>query len=229
MAPRVLVVDDDRSVAEMLRRNLAYEGFAVDVALDGPAGLQQVRDRLPDLIVLDRMLPGLDGLEVLRRLRAAGDATPVLMLTARDAIDDRVAGLEGGADDYLVKPFAFRELLARIHALLRRREEETHEVLRFADLTLDTGTRLALRAGRTIALSTTEYELLAYFMRNPNNVLTREQLMERVWGYDFMGESNVLEVYVGYLRRKLEEGNQPRLIQTVRGAGYVLRTEPRRA
>ena len=212
----------------MLRRNLAYEGFAVDVASDGRAALQQVRDRQPDAIVLDRMLPGLDGLEVLRRLRAAGDATPILMLTARDAIDDRVAGLETGADDYLVKPFAFRELLARIHALLRRRQGDAHEVLRFADLALDTGTRQAERAGQMVELSTTEYELLAYFMRHPNQVLTRDQLMERVWGFDFDGESNVLEVYVGYLRRKLEEGNQPRLIQTVRGAGYVLRGDPQR-
>lgn len=212
----------------MLRRNLAYEGFAVDVASDGRAALQQVRDRQPDAIVLDRMLPGLDGLEVLRRLRAAGDATPILMLTARDAIDDRVAGLETGADDYLVKPFAFRELLARIHALLRRRQGDAHEVLRFADLALDTGTRQAERAGQMVELSTTEYELLAYFMRHPNQVLTRDQLMERVWGFDFDGESNVLEVYVGYLRRKLEEGNRPRLIQTVRGAGYVLRGDPQR-
>ena len=212
----------------MLRRNLAYEGFAVDVASDGRAALQQVRDRQPDAIVLDRMLPGLDGLEVLRRLRAAGDATPILMLTARDAIDDRVAGLETGADDYLVKPFAVRALLARIHALLRRRQGDAHEVLRFADLALDTGTRQAERAGQTVELSTTEYELLAYFMRHPNQVLTRDQLMERVWGFDFDGESNVLEVYVGYLRRKLEEGSQPRLIQTVRGAGYVLRGDPQR-
>ena len=212
----------------MLRRNLAYEGFAVDVASDGRAALHQVRDRQPDAIVLDRMLPGLDGLEVLRRLRAAGDATPILMLTARDAIDDRVAGLETGADDYLVKPFAFRELLARIHALLRRRQGGAHEVLRFADLALDTSTRQAERAGQTVELSTTEYELLAYFMRHPNQVLTRDQLMERVWGFDFDGESNVLEVYVGYLRRKLEEGSQPRLIQTVRGAGYVLRGDPQR-
>jgi two-component system response regulator MprA len=228
VATRILVVDDDRGVAEMLRRNLAYEGFAVDVASDGRAALHQIRDRQPDAIVLDRMLPGLDGLEVLRRLRAAGDATPILMLTARDAIDDRVAGLETGADDYLVKPFAFRELLARIHALLRRRQGDAHEVLRFADLALDTGARQAERAGQTVELSTTEYELLAYFMRHPNQVLTRDQLMERVWGFDFDGESNVLEVYVGYLRRKLEEGNQPRLIQTVRGAGYVLRGDPQR-
>ena len=224
MTTRILVIDDDRSVSEMLRRNLAYEGFAVDVARDGLAALEQARDHLPELIILDRMLPGLDGLEVLRRLRAAGDATPVLMLTARDAINDRVAGLEGGADDYLIKPFAFPELLARIHALLRRRQGEEHEVLRFADVTLDTGTRLAERSGRAIELSTTEYDLLAYFMRHPNQVLTREQLMERVWGYDFEGGSNVLEVYVGYLRRKLEGGDQPRLIQTVRGAGYVLRS-----
>ena len=228
MTTRVLVVDDDRSVAEMLRRNLAYEGFAVDVAMDGPQALDLARDRPPGLIVLDRMLPGLDGLEVVRRLRAAGDATPVLMLTARDAIDDRVAGLEGGADDYLVKPFAFRELLARIHVLLRRRQGDEREVLRFADVTLDTGTRLAQRAGKAIELSTTEYELLAYLMRHPNQVLTRQQLMERVWGYDFEGESNVLEVYVGYLRRKLEEGGRARLIQTVRGAGYVLRGTPPR-
>lgn len=226
MANRILIVDDDRSVAEMLRRNLAYEGFAVDVALDGPAALRSTHDHPPAVIVLDRMLPGLDGLEVLRRLRAAGDATPVLMLTARDAIDDRVAGLEGGADDYLVKPFAFRELLARLHALLRRRQGEPAEILRFADITLDTGTRLAQRGGRTIELSTTEYELLTVFLRHTNQVLTREQLMERVWGHDFEGESNVLEVYVGYLRRKLEEGNEPRLIQTVRGAGYVLRDAP---
>jgi two-component system, OmpR family, response regulator MprA len=223
VATKVLVVDDDRSVAEMLRRNLAYEGFAVAVALDGPAALDLTRDHQPELIVLDLMLPGIDGLEVLRRLRAAGDATPVLMLTARDAVDDRVAGLEGGADDYLVKPFAFRELLARIHALLRRSQGEAHEVLRFADVTLHTGTRLAQRGNQTIELSTTEYDLLAYFMRHPNQVLTRQQLMERVWGYDFEGESNVLEVYVGYLRRKLEDGGRPRLIQTVRGAGYVLR------
>ena len=229
MATRILVVDDDRSVAEMLRRNLAYEGFTVDVALDGPSALERVHDRSPEVIILDVMLPGLDGFEVLRRLRQAGDTTPTLMLTARDAVDDRVAGLEGGADDYLVKPFEFRELLARIHALLRRRQGEEHEVLRFADVTLDTRTRLATRAGRTIDLSTTEYELLAFFLRHPNQVLTRDQLMERVWGYDFEGVSNVLEVYVGYLRRKLEEGGQPRLIQTVRGAGYVLRDGPRRA
>jgi two-component system response regulator MprA len=219
----ILVVEDDRSTSTMLRRNLAYEGFAVDVADSGPSALDHVRDRQPDLIVLDVMLPGFDGFEVLRRLRAAGERTPVLMLTARDALDDRVAGLEGGADDYLVKPFAFRELLARIHVLLRRQQADEIETLRFGDLSLDTGTRQASRAGRVIELSTTEYELLAFFMRNPNQVLPRTRLIERVWGYDFNGESNVLEVYVGYLRRKLEEHGEPRLIQTVRGTGYVLR------
>jgi two-component system, OmpR family, response regulator MprA len=222
---QVLIVEDDRSTSAMLRRNLAYEGFAVDVADSGPAALEHLQDRQPDLIVLDVMLPGFDGFEVLRRLRTAGDRTPVLMLTARDALDDRVAGLEGGADDYLVKPFAFRELLARIHVLLRRQraEEAEPESLRFGDLALDTGSRLARRADRAIELSTTEYELLAFFMRNPNQVLPRSRLIERVWGYDFNGESNVLEVYVGYLRRKLEEQGESRLIQTVRGTGYVLR------
>lgn len=227
MATRVLVVDDDRSVAEMLRRNLAYEGYAVDVAVDGPSALALARDRPPEAIVLDVMLPGFDGFEVLRRLREAGDATPVLMLTARDAVDDRVAGLEAGADDYLVKPFAFKELLARVEALLRRRRGDEREVLRFADLALDTGSRQAVRGGRPIGLSTTEYELLAFFLRNPNHVLTRPRLLERVWGYDFDGEANVLEVYVGYLRRKLEEAGELRLIHTVRGAGYVLRDPPR--
>ncbi len=227
MATRVLVVDDDRSVAEMLRRNLAYEGYAVDVAADGPSALALARDRPPEAIVLDVMLPGFDGFEVLRRLREAGDATPVLMLTARDAVDDRVAGLQAGADDYLVKPFAFKELLARVEALLRRRRGDEREVLRFADLALDTGSRQAVRGGRPIGLSTTEYELLAFFLRNPNHVLTRPRLLERVWGYDFDGEANVLEVYVGYLRRKLEEAGELRLIHTVRGAGYVLRDPPR--
>ena len=223
MPTRILVVDDDRSTRAMLRRNLAYEGFEVDLAEDGPSALGRIRDSQPEIIVLDVMLPGFDGFELLRRLRAADDQTPVIMLTARDAVDDRVAGLESGADDYLVKPFAFKELLARLHVLLRRRSADEATVLRFADLTLDTGTRLANRAGRTIALSTTEYELLAFFMRNANLVLPRQRLIERVWGYDFEGEANVLEVYIGYLRRKLEEGGESRLIQTVRGTGYVLR------
>lgn len=223
MAESILIIEDDRSVAEMLRRNFAYEGFRVDVESNGVAGLERLRDHPVDLVILDVMLPELDGFEVLRRVRSAGDTTPVLMLTARDAIDDRVTGLEGGADDYVVKPFAFKELLARVHVLLRRRENEPQEVLRFEDVRLDTGSRQAVRAGRVIDLSTTEYELLAFFMHHPNRVLPRERIMERVWGYEFEGESNVLEVYVGYLRRKLEETGESRLIQTVRGAGYVLR------
>lgn len=223
MVASILIIEDDRGVAEMLRRSFAYEGFRVDVAGNGVAGLERLRDHPVDLVILDVMLPGLDGFEVLHRVRSAGDAIPVLMLTARDAIDDRVTGLEGGADDYLVKPFAFKELLARVHVLLRRRENEPQEVLRFSDVRLDTGPRQAVRAGRIIDLSTTEYELLAFLMRHPNQVLPRERIMERVWGYEFEGESNVLEVYVGYLRRKLEETGDSRLIQTVRGAGYVLR------
>lgn len=223
MPTRILVVDDDRSTRAMLRRNLAYEGFEVESAEDGPTALDRIRDYQPEIIVLDVMLPGCDGFEVLRRLRAAHDQTPVVMLTARDAVDDRVAGLESGADDYLVKPFAFKELLARIQVILRRQLPEDAAVLRFGNLTLDTGTRLANRAGRTIELSTTEYELLAFFMRNANQVLPRRRLIERVWGYDFEGEANVLEVYIGYLRRKLEAQGEPRVIQTIRGTGYVLR------
>lgn len=223
MAEIILIIEDDRSVAEMLRRNFAYEGFRVEVAGNGREGLDRVRDHPVDLVILDIMLPDFGGFEVLHRIRSAGDTTPVLMLTARDAIDDRVAGLEGGADDYLVKPFAFKELLARVRVLLRRHELEPHEILRFSDIRLDTGSRQAVRAGRIIDLSTTEYELLACLMRHPNQVLPRERLMERVWGYEFEGESNVLEVYIGYLRRKLEEAGGSRLIQTVRGAGYVLR------
>ncbi len=223
MAENILIIEDDRSVAEMLRRSFAYEGFRVEVAGNGIEGLDRLRDRPTDLVILDVMLPGLDGFEILNRIRSAGDTTPVLMLTARDAIDDRVAGLEGGADDYLVKPFAFKELLARVHVLLRRRENEPQEVLRFVDVRLNTGSRQAVRADRVIDLSTTEYELLAFLMRHPNQVIPRERLMERVWGYEFEGESNVLEVYIGYLRRKLEEAGGSRLIQTVRGAGYVLR------
>jgi two-component system response regulator MprA len=220
------VVDDDRKITSLLQRALLYEGYAVAVANDGKTGLAHAAEQPPDLVVLDLMLPGLDGLEVCRRLRAGGDV-PILMLTARDAVADRVAGLETGADDYLVKPFALEELLARVKVLLRRRRvnETPGEVLAYADLTLDTSTRKARRGARPISLTTTEYELLALFMRRPDQVLTREMLMDRVWGYDFDGESNVLEVYVRYLRKKLEEKGERRLIQTVRGAGYALREE----
>jgi two-component system response regulator MprA len=219
----ILVVDDDRHITEVLRRALAYDGYTVEVALRGDEALNKVIERPPDLVVLDRMLPGIDGLEVCRRIRAAGNQVPILMLTAKDSIPDRVAGLDTGADDYLVKPMQLDELQARVRALLRRRNPEQAEVLRFADLELDTGSRLARRSDREFALSTTEYELLQLFLRRPRQVLTRDIIMERVWGYDFEGESNVLEVYIGYLRAKLEAKGEPRLIHTIRGAGYVLR------
>jgi two-component system response regulator MprA len=222
MAARVLVVDDDEKITSFLRRALAYEGYQVEVADGGAAALAQALKSPPDLVVLDVMMPGLDGLEVCRRLRAGGDV-PVLMLTARDAVGDRVQGLDAGADDYLAKPFALEELLARLRALLRRREAGAPAVLRFADLSLDTASREANRAGRGFELTTKEFELLALFMRHPRRVLTRSAIMEQIWGYDFDGESNVIEVYVGHLRQKLEAEGEPRLIHTVRHAGYVLR------
>jgi two-component system, OmpR family, response regulator MprA len=226
MNTHILIVDDDSRLTSALRRTLAYEGYQVSVAANGEGALSMVRTRPPDLVILDLMLPGIDGLEVCRRLRGAGDGTAVLMLTARDAVVDRVTGLETGADDYLVKPFALEELLARVKALLRRRNppDITREVLVFEDLELDTATRQAKRGNRLIDLSTTEYELLAMFLRNPRMVLTRSVLMDRIWGNDFEGGPNVLEVYIGHLRNKLEQEGEKRLIQTVRGAGYVLRT-----
>ncbi|HUY77898.1 MAG TPA: response regulator transcription factor [Ktedonobacterales bacterium] len=226
MKAHILLVDDDKRITETLRRALAYEGYSVDVALRGDEALRKTIERPPDLVILDLMLPGMDGLEVCRRLRESGNQAPILMVTAKDAIADRVVGLDTGADDYLVKPIQLDELLAHVRALLRRRNPEQTETLRFADLELDTGTRVAHRSGRAIELSTTEYELLALFMRRPRQVLTRDIIMERVWGYDFEGESNVLEVYVGYLRAKLEMAGEPRLIHTRRGAGYVLRENP---
>jgi two-component system response regulator MprA len=227
--PTVLVVEDERAIASAIRRGLIFEGYQVQVADNGLQALDMARDRMPDLVVLDVMLPSLDGIQVCRRLRAAGEDVPILMLTARDDVSDRVAGLDAGADDYLVKPFAFEELLARVRALLRRHErrdggdELRGEVLRYDDLSLDTTTRLAHRDERRIDLTTREFDLLLFFMRHPNQVLPRDLIMERVWGYDFPGESNVLEVYVKNLRRLLEAGGEPRLLQTVRGAGYVLR------
>jgi two-component system, OmpR family, response regulator MprA len=226
MKAHILIVDDDQHITGVLRRALAYEGYTVEVATRGDEALNKVIEHPPELIVLDIMLPGIDGLEVCRRLRASGNQVPILMLTAKDAIPDRVAGLDEGADDYLVKPMELEELLARVRALLRRRNPEQAEVLRFADVELDTGTRIARRGKREISLSTTEYELLALFMRRPRQVLTRDIIMERVWGYDFEGESNVLEVYVGYLRNKLEADGEPRILHTIRGAGYVLREKP---
>jgi len=226
MKAHILIVDDDQHITGVLRRALAYEGYSVEVATRGDEALHKVIEHPPELIVLDIMLPGIDGFEVCRRLRVSGNQVPILMLTARDAIPDRVSGLDQGADDYLVKPMELEELLARVRALLRRRNPEQAEVLRFADVELDTGTRMARRGKREINLSTTEYELLALFMRRPRQVLTRDIIMERVWGYDFEGESNVLEVYVGYLRNKLEADGEPRILHTIRGAGYVLREKP---
>jgi two-component system response regulator MprA len=221
---QILVVDDERAVRESLDRALRLEGFDVDQAVDGEDALRVLGDTRPDAIVLDVLMPGLDGLEVCQVLRRMGDRTPVLMLTARDAVADRVAGLDAGADDYLVKPFALEELLARLRALLRRAGPETGErPLRFQDLVLDPASREARRGDRSMQLTRTEYLLLELFMLNPRRVLTREQIVDRVWGYDFGSTSNPLEVYVGYLRRKTEANGEPRLIHTIRGVGYVLR------
>lgn len=222
---RILVVEDDARIAAALRRTLAYEGYEVETAGDGRAGLAAAAARLPDLVVLDLMLPELDGLEVCRRLRAGGDV-PILVLTARDAVGDRVEGLDAGADDYLVKPFANEELLARIRALLRRAVPHHSEVLRFADVELDGGARQVRRGGRSLSLTVLEFSLLEHFLRNARLVLTRSQLREAVWGIDLATASNVVDVYVRYLRGKLEAAGEPRLLQTVRGVGYVLREEP---
>ncbi|OGO13137.1 MAG: DNA-binding response regulator [Chloroflexi bacterium RBG_13_68_17] len=222
MRERVLIIEDEEKILDFLRRGLSYEGYRVETAADGTAGLNAARETPPDLVVLDWMLPGLDGLEVCKRLRA-GSEVPILMLTAKDAVSDRVQGLDAGADDYLVKPFEFDELLARIRALLRRARPEGAETLSFADLRLDTGTHQGFRGERAFELTAKEYELLELFLRHPRQVLTREVIFDRVWGYDFGGESNIIEVYIRYLRQKTEEGGEPRLIHTVRGVGYVLR------
>ncbi len=218
----ILVVDDDPEIVSFVKRGLAYEGYAVDTAGDGIEALAKARDREPDLVILDIMMPGIDGIEVSKRLRQAG-GVPILMLTAKGTVADRVAGLDSGADDYLVKPFAFDELLARVRALLRRRQPKEGEILRFSDLSLDTATREVKRGSEAIEFTAQEFNLLELFMRHPRQVLKRDRIYERVWGYDFEGESNVIEVYVRYLRSKLEAGGQPRLIHTVRSVGYVLR------
>lgn len=222
MSARILIIEDDEAILKFLRRGLAYEGYQVDTASDGQTGLILARDTSPDLVILDLMLPGIDGLEVCRRLRTGGPL-PILILTAKDSVNDRIIGLDLGADDYMVKPFNLDELLARIRALLRRASPKQPSVLRFADLSLDTGTRLAARKKREINLTAKEYELLELFLRHPRQVLTREIIFDRVWGYDFGGESNIIEVYVRYLRQKLESDGEDRLIHTVRGMGYVLR------
>ncbi len=222
MSTRILIIEDDEAILRFLRRGLAYEGYQVDTAADGESGLEIARDNPPDLVVLDWMLPGLDGLEVCRRLRSGGPL-PILMLTAKDNVSDRVQGLDAGADDYMVKPFSLDELLARIRALLRRAQPSRPKVLKFQDLSLDTGTRQALRGERVISLTAKEYELLELFMRHPRQVLTRDLIFDHVWDYDFGGESNIIEVYIRYLRQKLESEDEARLIHTVRGMGYVLR------
>ena len=221
---RILVVEDDRKVASFIRKGLEEEGHTVDVAPDGEAALERALDAPPDLLVLDVMLPRRDGFSVLKALRADGVKAPVLMLTARDAVSDRVAGLDSGADDYLTKPFAFRELLARIRALLRRDGRSARDpILRVADLQIDTVSHEVRRGGKLIELTSKEYAILEYFARNPNRVLTRTQIAEHVWDFDFLSMSNVIDVYIGYLRRKLGDDTEPRLLRTIRGTGYQLR------
>jgi len=224
---KILVVDDERAVRESLRRALELEGYEIELAEDGRAALSRLEgeEGQPDAVILDVLMPGVDGLEVCRRLRRTGIRVPVLMLTARDEVENRVAGLDAGADDYVTKPFALEELLARVRALLRRTTDGAGEILQFGDLHLDPGTREVRRGDRPIELTRTEFALLELFMVNPRQVLTRSIIFERVWGYDFGFASNSLDVYIGYLRRKTEAGGEPRLIQTVRGVGYALREQ----
>ena len=226
---RILVVDDDRAVRESLRRSLAFNGYSVDLAQDGLEALDLIATDRPDALVLDVMMPRLDGLEVCRRLRSTGDDLPILVLTARDSVSERVAGLDAGADDYLPKPFALEELLARMRALLRRRvlpDDLDSATMTFSDLSLDPVTREVTRGERQISLTRTEFSLLEMLIANPRRVLTRSRILEEVWGFDFPTSGNALEVYVGYLRRKTEAEGEPRLIHTVRGVGYVLRETP---
>jgi two-component system response regulator MprA len=228
VAVRILVVDDDRAVRESLRRSLSFNGYSVSLAEDGVEALNSIASDRPDAVVLDVMMPKLDGLEVCRQLRSTGDDLPILVLTARDSVSERVAGLDAGADDYLPKPFALEELLARMRALLRRTFDDRAEspAMTFADLSLDPATREVTRGARQISLTRTEFALLEMLIANPRRVLTRSRILEEVWGFDFPTSGNALEVYVGYLRRKTEAEGELRLIHTVRGVGYVLRETP---
>ncbi|WP_306321496.1 MULTISPECIES: response regulator transcription factor [unclassified Streptomyces] len=230
---RILIVDDEPAVLEALQRSLAFEGYATEVAVDGADALEKVASYRPDLVVLDIQMPRMDGLTAARRMRATGSTTPILMLTARDTVGDRVTGLDAGADDYLVKPFELDELFARVRALLRRSsyaaaatgaDVDDSDTLAFADLRMDLTTREVTRGGRAVELTRTEYTLLEMFLAHPRQVLTREQILKAVWGFDFEPSSNSLDVYVMYLRRKTEAGGEPRLVHTVRGVGYVLRS-----
>ncbi len=219
----ILVVEDEAKLAQFIKMELEFEDYQVTHAADGFAGLSAAREIQPDLILLDWMLPGISGPEICRRLRQTGDKVPIIMLTAKDEVSDRVSGLDAGADDYVVKPFSIEELLARVRASLRREQEEETDLIQFSNLTLNRSTREVFRDRRSIELTAKEFDLLEYLLSHPRQVLTRDQILERVWGYDFMGDSNIIEVYIRYLRLKLEEQQEQRLIQTVRGVGYVLR------
>lgn len=223
MKSHILVVEDEAKLAQFIKMELEFEQYQVTHAADGFSGLSAAREIKPDLILLDWMLPGISGPEICRRLRQTGDQVPIILLTAKDEVSDRVTGLDAGADDYVIKPFSIEELLARVRANLRRDTEEEVDLLEFGDLTLNRSTREIFRGDRLIELTAKEFDLLEYLLSHPRQVLTRDQILERVWGYDFMGDSNIIEVYVRYLRLKLEQDQEPRIIQTVRGVGYVLR------
>lgn len=223
MAAKILMVEDEANLAQFVQLELTYEGYEVSVAHDGLAGLMAAREQAPDLIILDWMMPGLSGVEVCRRLRQTGSKIPIILLTAKDDISDRVEGLDAGANDYVIKPFSIEELMARVRAHLRSLQPQEAEQLVYADLTLDRKSRQVIRNGRSIELTAKEFDLLDYLLTYPRQVLTRDRILEEVWGYDFMGDSNIIEVYIRYLRLKLEAEGEPRLIQTVRGVGYVLR------
>ncbi|MCC5668843.1 response regulator transcription factor [Nostoc sp. CHAB 5784] len=223
MAANILLVEDEVKLARFVELELSSEGYNINVAHDGIAGLTLARELSPDLVILDWMLPGLSGLEICRRLRATGISIPVILLTAKDEVNDRVAGLDAGADDYVVKPFSIEELLARIRAHLRRTQETDQDIFQFEDLSLNHRTRQVYRGKRAIELTAKEFDLLEYILSHPRQVFTKDQILQKVWGYDFMGNSNIIEVYIRYLRLKLEENNEKRLIHTVRGVGYVLR------